>query len=70
MPLIEVKTFAHRLDDRTVNLLVGRLTDALCSVVGEGARSQTWVVVEGVPAERWGIAGVVGKAPGDQARDE
>jgi 4-oxalocrotonate tautomerase len=57
MPLIEVRTFEHRLDDKTVPAIAAALTDALCGVIGEQAREQTWVIVEGVPAERWAIGG-------------
>jgi 4-oxalocrotonate tautomerase len=61
MPLIEVKTYEHRLaDDAVAQDLAAALTDALCSVVGEQAREQTWVIIEGVPAKRWAIAGHVG----------
>jgi phenylpyruvate tautomerase PptA (4-oxalocrotonate tautomerase family) len=35
------------------------VTDGLCSVVGESAREQTWVVVEGISAKHWGFGGEV-----------
>ena len=37
--------------------LIATLTDAACQVFGEEARSQIWVVLEGVPATQWGIGG-------------
>lgn len=58
MPLIEVKLFERRLEsEETPRRVVEALTDALCSVIGEEARAETWVVVEGVPRRCWGIAG-------------
>jgi len=58
MPLIEVKAVDRRFDDPATNeRLIATLTDAACQVWGEEARSQIWVVLEGVPAARWGIGG-------------
>ncbi|MFF0627814.1 4-oxalocrotonate tautomerase family protein [Streptomyces sp. NPDC004296] len=31
-------------------------------VFGEGVRDNTWVVLQPVPAERWGIAGTPGSS--------
>jgi phenylpyruvate tautomerase PptA (4-oxalocrotonate tautomerase family) len=58
MPLIEVKAVDRRFDDPALNeRLIAALTDAAWLVVGEQARSQIWVVLEGVPATQWGIGG-------------
>lgn len=58
MPYIEVKALDRRFDDPVVSeRLIAALTDAACEVFGEEARSQIWVVLEGVPAQRWGIGG-------------
>jgi 4-oxalocrotonate tautomerase len=58
MPLIEVKAVDRRFDDPATNeRLIATLTEAACQVWGEEARSQIWVVLEGVPATRWGIGG-------------
>jgi len=58
MPLIEVKATERRFDDPAVNdRLIAALTDAACQVFGEEARSQIWVVLQAIPATRWGIAG-------------
>ena len=58
MPYIEVKAVDRRFDDPAVRkALIAALTDAACQVFGEESRSQIWVVVEGVPAQRWGIGG-------------
>jgi 4-oxalocrotonate tautomerase len=57
VPYIEVKAADHRIDDASAKRVIEALTDALCDALGEEVRSQTWVVVEGIPATRWGIAG-------------
>jgi phenylpyruvate tautomerase PptA (4-oxalocrotonate tautomerase family) len=58
MPLIEVKAVDRRFGDPAMNgRLIAALTDAACQVFGEEARSQIWVVLEGVPASQWGIGG-------------
>ncbi len=60
MPLIDVTLYEDRLDERTRTELIARLTDAAVDVFGEAVREQTWVVLSGVPRERWGIAGKPG----------
>ena len=57
MPYIEVKALERRIDDESAKRVIEALTDALCAALGEEVRSQTWVVVEGVPGAQWGIAG-------------
>jgi 4-oxalocrotonate tautomerase len=57
MPYVEVKLFDYRVSDESAALVIERVTDALCEVVGEQVRDSTWVVVEGVQPTRWGIAG-------------
>lgn len=60
MPYIEVKAFDHRIDDESARRVVEGLTDALCEALGEEVRESTWVVVEGVSPQRWGLGGHVG----------
>jgi 4-oxalocrotonate tautomerase len=57
MPYIEVKAFDRRIDDESARRIIRELTDGLCAAIGEEVREATWVVVEGVPPSRWGIAG-------------
>jgi phenylpyruvate tautomerase PptA (4-oxalocrotonate tautomerase family) len=60
MPLIEIKLFETRItEDAVVAEIVAAVTDGLCSVIGEAAREQTWVVVDGVSPKRWGFGGKV-----------
>ncbi|PXY23137.1 tautomerase family protein [Prauserella endophytica] len=60
MPLIEVKLFEGRLSEDTESRLIDSLTDAITGVLGDSVRAQTWVVLEEVPARRWGIGGSPG----------
>lgn len=60
MPYIKVELFDTRIEDDEVTAQIIRaITDGLCSVIGEGAREQTWVVVDGVSPKRWGFGGEV-----------
>jgi 4-oxalocrotonate tautomerase len=62
MPIIEVKAFERRFGDaETSERLIAKLTDALCEVYGEELRQETWVLLEGVEASRWGFGGEVRK---------
>jgi 4-oxalocrotonate tautomerase len=62
MPIIEVKAFERRLaDPATAEDLIAKLTDALCGVCGEELRDETWVILTGVEASRWGFGGKVRK---------
>ncbi|MGH2928610.1 MAG: tautomerase family protein [Solirubrobacteraceae bacterium] len=58
MPYIEVKAVDRRFGDPEVaKKLIAALTDAACEVFGEAARPDIWVVVDGVPATRFGVGG-------------
>jgi 4-oxalocrotonate tautomerase len=60
MPVIEVKAFERRFEDpATSEELITKLTDALCDVYGEELRDETWVMLTGVEASRWGFGGKV-----------
>jgi 4-oxalocrotonate tautomerase len=55
-----VKAFEHRFDDvETTGRLIERLTDAFVEVYGEAVRDETWVILQGVPPQRWGFGGTV-----------
>ncbi|PXY18892.1 MFS transporter [Prauserella muralis] len=63
VPLIEVKLFEGRLSEDTESRLIDSLTDAITGVLGDSVRAQTWVVLDEVPARRWGIGGSPGSTP-------
>lgn len=60
MPFLDVRIYEGRLNEQTERELIARLTQAVVDVFGEPIRDQTWVVLTGVPPERWGIAGAPG----------
>ena len=54
MPIIENKLFENRIADddaAIIAAIIAAVTDGVCSVVGESAREQTWVVVDGISAK-------------------
>ena len=61
MPLVEIKLFEGEFSSEDVvpNLIEG-ITNAVCAATREELRPAVWVIVEGVPASRWGIAGKPG----------
>ena len=63
MPLIDVKLYEGRLNPDSQAALIARLTDAVAEVLGDQVRDQTWVVLQEIPAARWGIAGRPGTPP-------
>ncbi len=56
MPLIEVKLYDTRVTEESVPRIIEQLTDALAESSG-AAKEHIWVLVEGVPAKHWGVAG-------------
>ncbi|GHF78314.1 4-oxalocrotonate tautomerase [Amycolatopsis bartoniae] len=60
MPLIDVKIYEHRLTPATREALIARLTDAVAEVFDDSIREHTWVVLQPVPSDHWGIAGKAG----------
>lgn len=63
MPFIDVKLYQGRLNERTEQELITRITDAVVGVFGEEVRKDTWIVLNEVPAPRWGIGGRRGSPP-------
>jgi len=60
MPFIEVKLYDRRVSPEASEKIIKEMTDGLCRAIGEEMREHTWVVVQGVPATSWGIAGKPG----------
>ena len=58
MPYIEATFFDERFEDEKFNAeMVRALTDAVSSVLGQGAGDDTTVVLHSVPPSRWGYGG-------------
>jgi 4-oxalocrotonate tautomerase len=59
MPIIDVKLYDTRVTDESVPKIIEALTDALAESSG-ASREHIWVIVQGVPAKHWGVAGKPG----------
>jgi len=60
MPIIEVKALAHRFNDTQKNeQVISALTQVLVDAYGESVRDQTWILLTGVDADKWGFGGVL-----------
>jgi 4-oxalocrotonate tautomerase len=59
MPIIDVKLYDTRVTDESVPKIIEALTDALAESSG-AAKEHIQVVVQGVPAKHWGVAGKPG----------
>jgi 4-oxalocrotonate tautomerase len=57
MPLIQVKLIEEVFTPVQKKEIIHKLTDAMVSVEGENLRPVTWVVIEDVRSEEWGIGG-------------
>jgi 4-oxalocrotonate tautomerase family enzyme len=58
MPLIRIEMGESRITEDNVTNLIERVTDVVIDTIGdESLRDSCWVVVEGVPARQWGVAG-------------
>ncbi len=61
MPFIDVKLYDRRVTPESSERIIKELTDALARACeDEGVKEHTWVVVQGVPPNQWGIAGNAG----------
>jgi 4-oxalocrotonate tautomerase len=57
MPLIEVKVFEDELKPEQTKDLIRRITDAVTTVTSEKLRDVTWVIVNEVKSDHWGVGG-------------
>jgi 4-oxalocrotonate tautomerase len=61
MPFIDVKLYDRRVTPESSQRIIKELTDALARACeDESVKDHTWVVVQGVPPNQWGIAGNAG----------
>jgi 4-oxalocrotonate tautomerase len=59
VPIIDVKLYDARVTDESVPKIIEALTDALAESSG-AAKEHINVIVQGVPAKHWGVAGKPG----------
>lgn len=58
MPLIEVKLYDRRVTPEASERIIKEMTEGLARACeDEAIKAHTWVVVQGVPPNQWGIAG-------------
>ncbi len=57
MPLVNVKVIKGVFDTDQKRQMIGRLTDAMVDIEGEGLRGVTMVTIEEVEGGDWGIGG-------------
>ncbi|MEM7223841.1 MAG: tautomerase family protein [Pseudomonadota bacterium] len=62
MPLARLAGISGYLSDSQKKELIGKVTDAILSVEGEGLRPVTWVLIEDVPEGQWGVGGEIATA--------
>jgi 4-oxalocrotonate tautomerase len=59
VPIIDVKLYDTRVTEESVPKIIEALTDALSESSG-AAKEHIQVLVQGVPAKHWGVAGKPG----------
>ena len=57
MPLIQIKGIGDYTSLEQKQEIIRKVTDAVCSVEGEGLRNVTWVTIEDVNPAEWGVGG-------------
>ena len=57
MPLIQIKGIGDYTSLEQKQEIIRKVTDAVCSVEGEGLRNVTWVTIEDVNPGEWGVGG-------------
>jgi len=57
MPLVTINVLEGVFTDAQKRELIARVTDAMVSIEGEAMRPITWVMIEEVRKNHWGIGG-------------
>jgi 4-oxalocrotonate tautomerase len=61
VPVIEVKLYDRRVSPESSAKIIKEMTDALARACDDdGVKEHTWVIVQGVSPQNWGIAGSPG----------
>jgi 4-oxalocrotonate tautomerase len=56
-PLAQIKGVSGYLTVEQKQEIIKKVTNAIVSVEGEGLRPITWVLIEDVNSDEWGVAG-------------
>lgn len=57
MPLVTINVVENLFSDEQKQEMIEKVTDALVSIEGEAMRAITWVLIEEVREQHWGIGG-------------
>ena len=57
MPLVTINVVENLFSDKQKQEMIEKVTDALVSIEGEAMRAITWVLIEEVREQHWGIGG-------------
>ena len=67
MPLVTINVIENVFNDEQKQQIIEKVTDAMVSIEGEAMRAITWVLIEEVREQHWGIGGqrLTGRKPKD-----
>jgi len=57
MPLVTISVIENVFTDEQKREMIQKVTDAMVSIEGEAMRGITWVLIEEVSENNWGIGG-------------
>ncbi|MDH5353534.1 MAG: 4-oxalocrotonate tautomerase family protein [Gammaproteobacteria bacterium] len=57
MPLVTIKVVKNVFTEAQKCEIIEKVTDAIVSIEGEAMRAMTWVLIEEVVRENWGVGG-------------
>lgn len=57
MPLVTISVIEHVFTNKQKQEMIEKVTDAMVSIEGEAMRGITWVLIEEVNENNWGIGG-------------
>ncbi|MDH4188583.1 MAG: 4-oxalocrotonate tautomerase family protein [Betaproteobacteria bacterium] len=57
MPLVTISVIKNVFTDEQKREMIQKVTDAMVSIEGEAMRGITWVLIEEVSENNWGIGG-------------
>ena len=57
MPLVRIDVFENELNPDQSKDLISRVTTAVAEVTSEKLRDVTWVIINEVKDDHWGVAG-------------
>ena len=65
MPLVTINVIENVFSEEQKREMIRKVTDAMVSIEGEAMRGITWVLIEEVQRNHWGIGGISVTHPAD-----